>query len=306
MLSLDCGQVLLVALSDGAGSAEQAELGARTAVEAALQSMEELLRDCSSQLYQLEKMISSKPALEKEAELESSSLCSGEVVLDSPPSAEILPHSPDDDFDSQLEQPRQLEEFEGQEPLLTDYTQNPNDATGPQTDFSGLIRTIFEQARQALLDLSENEGIPLRSLAATLTCVIAMDNLLAVGQLGDGLVVLQTDGEELLPATRLQRGEYANETYFLTQEDVLDQLQMQVICRPVQALAVMSDGLIRLAMKMTSNEPHAPFFKPLLAFAAAAEDAQAAQEQLAAFLSSERVCSRTDDDKSLVLAVRRK
>ena len=59
---------------------------------------------------------------------------------------------------------------------------------------------------------------------------------------------------------------------------------------------------------MPSQEPHTPFFTPLFRFAASVEEddekRDAAGEQLAAFLSSERVNARTDDDKSLVLAVR--
>jgi len=71
----------------------------------------------------------------------------------------------------------------------------------------------------------------------------------------------------------------------------------------VRALAVMSDGLTRLALKLPANEPHPPFFQPLFAFASAADGQAQAEEQLAAFLASERVCARTDDDKSLVIAV---
>ena len=67
----------------------------------------------------------------------------------------------------------------------------------------------------------------------------------------------------------------------------------------------MSDGLVRLAINVADNAHHAPFLQPLLSFAAEAEDEAAAREQLAGFLASDRVCARTDDDKTLVLAVRR-
>jgi len=102
----------------------------------------------------------------------------------------------------------------------------------------------------------------------------------------------------------LQRGEYANETHFLIQADALDQLVIDVYDTRVSALAVMSDGLIRLALRMPSQEPHAPFFQPLLNFVESTTDAAGAARQLSAFLASERVNARTDDDKSLVLAVR--
>ena len=65
----------------------------------------------------------------------------------------------------------------------------------------------------------------------------------------------------------------------------------------------MSDGVVRLAVNVVENVPHTPFFQPLLKFAAEMENEKKAQEELAAFLASERVSARTDDDKTLVLAV---
>jgi hypothetical protein len=69
----------------------------------------------------------------------------------------------------------------------------------------------------------------------------------------------------------------------------------------------MSDGLTRLALKMPSYEPHVPFFQPLFAYIEETSPANSnvkAEQQMAAFLASERVSARTDDDKTLVLAVR--
>jgi hypothetical protein len=215
------GQALLIALADGAGSAEYSDLGARLAVEAAL---EVLGKDLTA------------------------------------------PHS-------------------------------------PQLDFDRSMRSAFENAQQALFELAAEDNIPARSLATTLTCVAALDGFLIVGQLGDGSVIVQTGEEELQAVTQPQRGEYANETYFLVQEDALEHLQVQVLHYPVRRLAVLSDGLIRLALQMPANLPHVPFFKPLFAFAASVKDSETAAVQLASFLSSERVSARTDDDKSLVLAV---
>jgi hypothetical protein len=70
---------------------------------------------------------------------------------------------------------------------------------------------------------------------------------------------------------------------------------------------VMSDGLTRLALKRPNNEPHPPFFKPLFAFvesSASSNDPAQANDALVEFLTSPRVCERTDDDKALVLALR--
>lgn len=173
---------------------------------------------------------------------------------------------------------------------------------GADPELPESAETVFEEEDAEIADDEPRENA--RDYAATLTCVVAAPRHLAVGQVGDGAVVAMSDDEELFAVTRLQRGEYANETHFITQEDALDQLVFDLIERPVKALAVMSDGLIRLALKMPTQEPHAPFFQPLFRFATSVEDGAEAGRQLAAFLTSERVNARTDDDKSLVLAVR--
>jgi hypothetical protein len=165
----------------------------------------------------------------------------------------------------------------------------------------------FENARAALIRLAAERDEPLRDFATTLTCLAATPQQLVVGQLGDGAVVVRGADGALNTVTTLQRGEYANETNFLTQDQALEQVAIQVIDLPIQALAVMSDGLTRLALKRPTNEPHVPFFEPLFAFvetSVPSNDGTQASEKLTAFLSSPRVCERTDDDKALVLALR--
>lgn len=213
--------VLLVALADGAGSAENSDQGAQAAVEAAIASMAEWFQD----------------------------------------------GPPEDEVSSRC-----------------------------------LICRAFESARAAVDSLAAAQEDPLRSFASTLTCAAVSDGWLAAGQLGDGAVIAGSEACDLFSVHRAQRGEYANETYFLTQDDALERVEFQFVERAVNYLAVMSDGLTRLALKMPAYEPYLPFFRPLFDFAAAAgEDAAGRLEQ---FLVSERVNARTDDDKSLVLAVR--
>jgi len=174
----------------------------------------------------------------------------------------------------------------------------PQDETGWQA----LLVEVFRQARQAIAQLAEAEQSSARAFATTLTCAMASDNWLAVGQIGDGVAVVEAADGTLFAASQPQHGEYANETYFLTMSEALQHVDVRAYPQPVQALAVMTDGLIRLAMDVARNEPHLPFFRPLLDFVAQMEDAAAAREQLSDFLASDRICARTDDDKSLVLA----
>ncbi len=173
-----------------------------------------------------------------------------------------------------------------------------------EAEWQALYDRIYTQARAAVVYMAEAQGLPPRAFASTLLCAVASDAGLAVAQVGDGVAVATLDGGDWYLAATPQRGEYANETYFLTQPDRLPPVDVRVFAEPIHAVAVMTDGLLRLVLDMTNNQPHRPFFKPLLAFAAQVSDPGEANAQLSAFLGSERVCARTDDDKTLVLAAR--
>jgi hypothetical protein len=159
-------------------------------------------------------------------------------------------------------------------------------------------------AQSAVLGLAEQTALPPRSFASTLACLVAADGCLAAATLGDGVIVAQRSSGELITITRPQRGEYANETVFLVQDDALDQVQVEILPEAFSALAMFSDGLLRLALNFPEHAPFGPFFRPLFGFAAQAEPGAEADAQLEAFLRSERVNARTDDDKTLLLAVR--
>jgi hypothetical protein len=167
------------------------------------------------------------------------------------------------------------------------------------------VRGAFEAARDSLARESDAAGLPQNVFATTLTCLAATDTAVIFGQVGDGVLVARAPLGDLYTLTQPQRGEYANETLFLTMPDALERGYFKVEQMEVAALAVMSDGLSRLALHLPGYAPHGPFFAPLWRFAARAlSDGAQASQQLAEFLASERVCARTDDDKSLVIAVR--
>ena len=177
----------------------------------------------------------------------------------------------------------------------------PPESSGGWVD---LLQGVFLSARLGLERLAEAGDAPLRDFATTLICAVAGPGWLAAASLGDGvLVALRKDGG-LFTALLPQRGEYANETLFLTAAAAIEQMNMYIAEEEIAALAVMSDGLTRLALEFPAMEPHRTFFEPVLSFAAHLENQEEGARRLGEFLSSEKVSARTDDDRSLVLAVR--
>ncbi len=175
--------------------------------------------------------------------------------------------------------------------------------------WQSLFGAAYASARSQVEQLAAAAGLPARAFATTLLCAALSDRGLAVAQLGDGIAAAFTPSDDpqsigsWFLAAEPQRGEYANETYFLSQPDALEHVQIAVYAERVRALAVMTDGLLRLVLN-GKRQPHVPFFEPLLTFGVEVDEPAQGSRLLADFLASERVCARTDDDKTVVLALR--
>lgn len=160
------------------------------------------------------------------------------------------------------------------------------------------VRAAVAAARDAVHAADPRDP---RDLATTLAVVVAAGDRVLAAQVGDGAVVLQRDGGDLEVLGPVDRAEFLNETCFLTSTGWEDELRVDVApAAGLAGVAVMTDGLQLLALDMAAGAAHAGFFAPVFAWAAGGEGSD---DELAGFLASERVCARTDDDKTLVVAV---
>lgn len=173
-----------------------------------------------------------------------------------------------------------------------------------EAGWQAALASLFDGVRQKLTEFANTTNTSVLAWAATLTCALVTREWLVVGQIGDGTVVVEDAQGNLILAARPQRGPYANETNFLTMPNLVEHIEIFMTRQPVQALAVTTDGLLRLAIRLPGCEPHPSFFKPLFDCVRDITDELQAQLELVDFLASERVCRRTDDDKTLLLAVR--
>jgi len=165
-----------------------------------------------------------------------------------------------------------------------------------------LVSFTFDAARSALEDESRKLGVPIGDLATTLIVLIATPQSIAVGQVGDGAVVFGNESAEFSACSRPQKGEYLNETIFLTSENAMDSLQSFFLSGCVRQVAAFTDGLERLSLRMSDVAPHAPFFRALFGMMDATKDVTEAELELKRLLRSPRVMERTSDDLTLLLA----
>jgi hypothetical protein len=159
--------------------------------------------------------------------------------------------------------------------------------------------------RASIQERAEAAGLTGRDYACTFLGVLSSPSSTLALQVGDGGIVLDV-GAGLELSMPPMSGEYANMTRFVTDEDALDALTTMIYPAPVNRVAVFTDGLERLAIDLSSLRPHEPLFERLFNVLEAAS--KAADEEIRAalvrFLDSPAVNERTDDDKSLALAVR--
>ena len=168
---------------------------------------------------------------------------------------------------------------------------------------------VFQAAQaalKALEDLAKEENQPLREYACTLLVVVINPAWIAGFQIGDGAIVFQGPEGPLQTLFPAEKGEYLNETIFLTSKDSFSLARVAFRQGAHQHIACFTDGISLLALQMPQETPHEPFFKPLFDYVDSQEvSLEEKRQELYRFFTSEKVRRRTDDDITLILVSRR-
>jgi hypothetical protein len=166
---------------------------------------------------------------------------------------------------------------------------------------------VLHGLQQRLQDLACEAGLAVREFACTLLVAAVNGSRAAFWQIGDGAMCFRIRGSDTYQyAFWPEKGDYANLTFFVTDANAETNLEFDVTDDEIVELAAFSDGLERLALDFEKGEAHLAFFAGLFLHLNQLEPGYSAHisSQLTAFLGSERVNKRTDDDKTLILASR--
>lgn len=179
--------------------------------------------------------------------------------------------------------------------------------------FEKLTRAVaaswLAKVQQALGEEAERLGESLKEFACTLLFAVIGDEHAAFFQIGDGAIVASgglADGFSYVFWP--QHGEFANTTNFVISKEAFDVFEFEVNHRPgLKEVALFSDGLENLVLHHATRTVHEAFFstmfQPVRACKTLDESRQLTPD-LERYLMSPKVCDRTDDDKSLILATR--
>lgn len=159
------------------------------------------------------------------------------------------------------------------------------------------------QVHLALIDEAQVREVEPRDLACTLLFAVIGRAGAGFGQIGDGaIVVLQDDHYETVFWP--QSGEYINSTNFISDARFHSLFDFSWRTDPFRDIALLTDGLQMLCLHYQSRQVHTPFFAPMFRDLRDTQDPNSLSKALADYLSSSVIVSRTDDDKTLVLATR--
>lgn len=164
----------------------------------------------------------------------------------------------------------------------------------------------IKDVRRKIYTVADDNKLTARDYACTVLCSIITDTVALFFQIGDGAIVVSKSnilGVVFWPDS----GEYANSTYFITDQDAISNLRVTIVKSNINEIAVFSDGIQNLALSYKERIPFNPFFDPMFSIIRKRQkiNCDDLDEQLKIFLNTTEINSRTDDDKTLVLATKK-
>ncbi|UOF92433.1 protein phosphatase 2C domain-containing protein [Fodinisporobacter ferrooxydans] len=177
-----------------------------------------------------------------------------------------------------------------------------------------LNRSFFEEWLQMFQDEVQRQANQVsgsvRDFACTLLAAVVTDTHGAFVQIGDGAIVVSVPGkpEEYNWIFWPDQGEYANTTCFATDRHASQHLRFERFEGCCEEVALFTDGLQMLALHYQTQTAHNPFFRSFFSHLRSQKERVSKRycQSLYAFLDSFPVNQRTDDDKTLILATRRR
>jgi hypothetical protein len=162
------------------------------------------------------------------------------------------------------------------------------------------------QTRAALRDLAKSDDI--RDYHCTLVACLAGPSGGFSIHIGDGLIVggykssTNSNTPLSLFVSEPENGEYANETYFITEGDWIKHLRISPMPR-MDWIFCCSDGGGALALT-NDTELKIGFLEPVISDVFALNDEESRDKKLAEYLSDPLSEKVTNDDKSIILSIR--
>jgi hypothetical protein len=186
--------------------------------------------------------------------------------------------------------------------LVSGFVKSEHYDKESQSDCREELLDIIRKARSELEESALAQQLEPRDFACTLVGCIASPHGGCFFHIGDGFAIHHSEHAESVLSPP-ENGEYADETYFVTDENWQDHFRVT----PISAIdsggliGLMSDGASPFAINRPRTGFYRPFIDPVVNFLRNATEHNGNQA-LKNLLDNERTFEITPDDKTLLLA----
>jgi serine/threonine protein phosphatase PrpC len=194
--------------------------------------------------------------------------------------------------------------------FLSDYLEKRKKSSGQkyspplsEEEAENLFGKTVTQVQRELSKQAISRDCFAKDLACTLLVFIATPNWIAAMQIGDGFIAIHPENSEYELLFQPDKGEFANETAFITSPNAIKEKQIQVIEEKQKFICASTDGLEKVAIRFRDWQPFPPFFEPFEAYLRETDEPKTDYQYVDEFLNSHRLNQRTDDDKTLLLCL---
>jgi hypothetical protein len=170
--------------------------------------------------------------------------------------------------------------------------------------YQQLCTEAFAQAREALVTTAQQQKHDLREYGCTLLLAIVLTDYWAVMHIGDGAVVGIYADDHVQTISTPDNGEFVNVTYPITAPTYLSQVRFAEKNETLHGIVLMSDGVQPMCINYKTHDAFPGFFGPLLQWFRTQPDSEDLNARIAAMLDTAQFRQKSDDDMTLVIALR--
>lgn len=187
-----------------------------------------------------------------------------------------------------------------------------DDLGDPETFITSTLETAREEIKNAsqqkeylAADLKPMHKPSLKDYATTVLVFIGIGDKWYTSHIGDGAIVIYND-ERFEVVSQPYNSEYVNETVFLTSDNYMRFLDLKS-GNGFQKVFIFTDGIQRGVLEPENGilKPFLPFFEDISKFSDSVISEEQGSNEIEKLLLSDQFSEISDDDKTLVVVVKR-
>lgn len=176
--------------------------------------------------------------------------------------------------------------------------------TPAEPDYADILHTAFVRARQTLEEEANRQATALREYACTLLMIIVTPQQWHSLHIGDGALVGIYADDSVQTLSLPDNGEFINVTVPLTSSEYLSHMRAQHKHEGLTGVAAVSDGVQPMCINFKTGAAYAGFFRPVIQWLRTHTQLSQLDDALSTMLDSDKLRQKSDDDMTLVIALR--